>query len=165
MCENIIGRGHPAIDSSIRIIQSKSSSSQPNIDDLNIHEPHHDPESRSTEKFSKQDSLPASEHYSVFTVRQKKTILMAGSFAAFFSPLSSNVYFPAINTIAKDLHVSISQINLTVTTYHVGAILFRPNSMLLVGSNEILTLLTGTLDHYSIWPPTLGLPCKTLSLR
>ena len=141
MCENIIGRGHPAIDSSIHIIQSKSSSSQPtNIEDLNFHEPHHDPESRSTEKFSKQDSLPASEHYSVFTVRPKKTILMAGSFAAFFSPLSSNVYFPAINTIAKDLYVSISQINLTVTTYQVGAILFRPNPMLLVGSNEMLTL-------------------------
>ena len=141
MCENTIGRGHPAIDSSIRIVQSKPSSSQrTNIQDLKIHEPHHDPESSSTEKFSKQYSLPASEHYSIFTVRQKKTILMAGSFAAFFSPLSSNVYFPAINTIAKDLRVSISQINLTVTTYQVSAILFRPNPMLLVGSNGMLTL-------------------------
>ena len=65
---------------------------------------------------------------------------MAGSFAAFFSPLSSNVYFPAINTIAKDLRVSISRINLTVTTYQVSAILFRLNPMLLVGSNEMLTL-------------------------
>ncbi len=141
MCENITGQGHPAIDSSIRIIQSKSSSSQPtNMEDLIFHEPHHDPGSLSTEKFSKQGSLPASEIYSIFTVRQKKMILMAGSFAAFFSPLSSNVYFPALNTIAKDLHVSISQINSTITTYQVGTILFPPNPMLLVGSNEILTL-------------------------
>ena len=141
MCENITGQGHPAIDSSVRIIQSKSSPSQPtNMWNLTFHEPHHDPESLSTEKFSEQDSLSASEIYSVFTVRQKKMILVAGSFAAFFSPLSSNVYFPALNTIAEDLHVSISQINLTVTTYQVCNILFRPNPMLLVGSNEILTL-------------------------
>ena len=138
MCENITGQGHPATDSSIR---SKSSSSQPtNMEDLDFREAHHDLESLSTEKPSEKDSLPASEIYSVFSVRQKKMILVAGSFAAFFSPLSSNVYFPALNTIAKDLHVSISQINLTVTTYQVGTILFQPNSMLLVGSNEILTL-------------------------
>ena len=110
------------------------------MEDLDFREAHHDLESLSTEKFSEKDSLPASEIYSVFSVRQKKMILLAGSFAAFFSPLSSNVYFPALNTIAKDLHVSISQINLTVTTYQVGTILFQPNSMLLVGSNEILTL-------------------------
>ena len=138
MCENIIGQRHPAIDSSIR---SKSSSSQPiNMEDLDFREPHHDRKSLSTENFSEKDSLPASEIYSVFSVRQKKIILVAGSFAAFFSPLSSNVYFPALNTIAKDLHVSISQINLTVTTYQVGTTLFQPNSMLLVGSNEVLTL-------------------------
>lgn len=110
------------------------------MEDLHSHEPHHDLDSLSTEKFSEQDSLPDSEKYSVFTVRQKKMILIAGSFVAFFSPLSSNVYFPALNTIAEDLHVSISQINLTVTTYQVCNILFRPNPMLLVGSNEILTL-------------------------
>ena len=71
------------------------------------------------------ESLPPSEKYSVFTVKQKKIIIVAGSFAAFFSPLSSNVYFPVLNTIATDLHVSISQINLTVTTYQVGTLLFH----------------------------------------
>ena len=62
------------------------------------------------------------EQYSVFTTRQRKMILIAGSFAAFFSPISSNIYFPALNTIAKDLRVSITQINLTVTTYQVGIV-------------------------------------------
>ena len=60
------------------------------------------------------------EKYSIFSNRQKRTVLIAGSFAAFFSPLASNVYFPALNTIAMDLRVSITRINLTVTTYQVS---------------------------------------------
>ncbi|KAI9820353.1 MAG: hypothetical protein M1827_005975 [Pycnora praestabilis] len=57
------------------------------------------------------------EVYSVFTVTQKKLIVLTGSLAAFFSPMSSAIYFPALNTIANDLHVSNSKINLSVTTF------------------------------------------------
>ena len=77
-------------------------------------------ESPNAKEISALGSPQSSEEYSVFSIRQKKTIIVAGSFAGFFSPLSSNVYFPALNTIAKDLRVPISQINLTVTTYQVG---------------------------------------------
>jgi hypothetical protein len=58
--------------------------------------------------------------YSVFTVNQKRAIILTGSLASFFSPLSSSIYYPSLPTIASDLHVSDSQINLTVTTYLVS---------------------------------------------
>nr|QTE75986.1 ZopL6 [Diffractella curvata]BBU42020.1 putative transporter [Diffractella curvata] len=57
------------------------------------------------------------EPYSTFTVGQKRWIIGMVSFAGFFSPLSSSIYFPALPTIAKDLSVTSAQINLTVTTY------------------------------------------------
>jgi hypothetical protein len=64
-----------------------------------------------------QRQLTSGEVYSVFTVNQKRAIILTGSLAAFFSPLSSSIYYPSLPTIALDLHVSDSQINLTVTTY------------------------------------------------
>ncbi|RMZ87580.1 hypothetical protein DV736_g5197, partial [Chaetothyriales sp. CBS 134916] len=55
--------------------------------------------------------------YSSFTVAQKRAIVIAASAAAFLSPLTGSIYFPALTTIANDLAVSASQINLTVTLY------------------------------------------------
>lgn len=89
------------------------------------HESHCDLGSRDTKMVPATQFIRSQEEYSVFTARQKKIILIAGSFAGFFSPLSSNVYFPALNTIAKDLRVSISHINLTVTTYQVDIVFFE----------------------------------------
>lgn len=57
--------------------------------------------------------------YSVFSPGMKRYIVIATSCAGFFSPLSSQIYFPAMNTLAKDLNVSISLINLTMTSYMV----------------------------------------------
>ena len=37
----------------------------------------------------------------------------------YFSPLTANVYFPAITTIADAFHVSVQNINLTVTVYMI----------------------------------------------
>lgn len=70
------------------------------------------------------DRHPGTDHrdYSVFTVNQKRAIVAVGSLASFFSPLSSSIYFPALDTIAKALHVSTSKVNLTVTTYLVSAL-------------------------------------------
>jgi MFS family permease len=39
--------------------------------------------------------------------------------ASFVSPMTANIYFPALNSIAADLGVSIRLINLTLTTYMV----------------------------------------------
>ena len=98
-------------------------------EDIDFREPLYNPEMKEMkeiERLAISDSTPTADIYSVHTARQKKFILVAGSFAAFFSPVSSNIYFPALNTIAKDLHVSLSQINLTVTTYQVSLISCSP---------------------------------------
>jgi hypothetical protein len=60
-----------------------------------------------------------SDQYSIFTTTQKRLIILAAALASSFSPLSANIYYPAINSIAKDLNVGPSQINLTITTYMV----------------------------------------------
>ena len=57
--------------------------------------------------------------YSYFTTWQKRFIVMAASCGSLLSPLTTNIYFPALNTIAHDLDVSVSKINLSITTYMV----------------------------------------------
>jgi multidrug resistance protein len=59
----------------------------------------------------------ATEDYSVFTVGQKRAIIFAGSFAAWFSPMTGSIYFPALDRIGEDLGVSDSAMSITVTTY------------------------------------------------
>ena len=55
--------------------------------------------------------------YTVFSKRQKILLIVTGTFAAFFSPLSTTTYYPALDTLARDLNVSSSLINLTITSY------------------------------------------------
>ncbi|KIW42762.1 uncharacterized protein PV06_06276 [Exophiala oligosperma] len=57
--------------------------------------------------------------YSVFTRRQKIGIVFGATMGGLFSPFTTNIYFPALTTIATDLDVSISKINLTITTYMI----------------------------------------------
>ena len=57
--------------------------------------------------------------YSTFTKSQKRLIVFLIAFAGMFSPLSSFIYYPAITSLSKDLHVSIELINLTITSYMV----------------------------------------------
>ena len=73
--------------------------------------------------FGKAGSAPADEandneiSYSIFSIRQKRCIVSLVAFAGWFSTLSSFIYFPAIPALATNLHVSIEDINLTVTSY------------------------------------------------
>ncbi|KAI0776582.1 MFS general substrate transporter [Trametes elegans] len=62
---------------------------------------------------------PPTPVYSVYTSREKWMIVAVTSFAALFSPLTANIYFPAIPDIAAAFNVSIELINLTVTVYMV----------------------------------------------
>ncbi|OIW22476.1 MFS general substrate transporter [Coniochaeta ligniaria NRRL 30616] len=57
------------------------------------------------------------EPYSIFDKRQKALIVLIVSTAATFSGFASNIYFPALPTIAADLHVSVELVTLTVTSY------------------------------------------------
>ncbi|KAJ0422942.1 major facilitator superfamily domain-containing protein [Aspergillus carlsbadensis] len=60
---------------------------------------------------------PPEPPFSIFDKRQKWLIIAIVSTAATFSGFASNIYFPALPTIASDLSVSLELINLTVTTY------------------------------------------------
>ncbi|KAE9991211.1 hypothetical protein EG327_000266 [Venturia inaequalis] len=57
--------------------------------------------------------------HSVFTSRQKLFIVTMTALASFFSPLSGQIYFPAIPQLADDYHTSTGKINLTITTYMI----------------------------------------------
>lgn len=57
--------------------------------------------------------------YSHFTKARKRLIVFLITFAATFSPLSSFIFFPAINALSQSLHVSVEKINLTITSYMI----------------------------------------------
>lgn len=57
--------------------------------------------------------------FSTYTTRQKRFIALTASVAGLISPFAGAIYYPAITTISQDLHVSNTQINLTVTTYMI----------------------------------------------
>ena len=92
--------------------------------------------SSSTTQFESQ--VPPPPQYHVFTRSRKLQMVYIVSLAAIFSPLSSNIYFPALGTISKvsymspdrgniyfilminqDLDVSMSLTTLTVTVYMI----------------------------------------------
>ncbi|MCJ1308225.1 hypothetical protein MMC25_001878 [Agyrium rufum] len=57
--------------------------------------------------------------HSVFSTRQKQYICFMTAWAGMFSPISANIYFPALNTLSRELHVSSELINLTLTSYMI----------------------------------------------
>ncbi|PVH74067.1 MFS general substrate transporter [Cadophora sp. DSE1049] len=63
------------------------------------------------------DESPPEPPYCVLSERAKVSIILTASFAAIISPISGSIYFPALNSLAHDLHVSVSLITLTITTY------------------------------------------------
>lgn len=67
-----------------------------------------------TEKASTEPPPPL---YSVFTKFEKWCIIALVAYAAWFSTVSSFIYYPAIQLIADSLQVSVDKINLTVTSY------------------------------------------------
>ncbi|KAF8539486.1 major facilitator superfamily domain-containing protein [Trichophaea hybrida] len=64
-------------------------------------------------------SRTVSEAYSAFTPTQKQWIVLLVGIASFFSPLSANIYFPALSSLSNQLNVSAELINLTITSYMI----------------------------------------------
>lgn len=62
---------------------------------------------------------PNSTAYSNFSKRQVFAIVALAAWAASFSSLASNIYYPSITVIAKSLDVTPESVNLTVTLYLV----------------------------------------------
>lgn len=57
------------------------------------------------------------ERYSVFTTTEKWCIVSMVAYAAWFSTLSSFIYYPALYSLSETLGISLDEANLTVTTY------------------------------------------------
>jgi predicted MFS family arabinose efflux permease len=60
---------------------------------------------------------PNEERYSVFSSIEKWCITALVAYAAWFSTLSSFIYFPALHQLADYFSVSVGKINLTITSY------------------------------------------------
>jgi hypothetical protein len=57
--------------------------------------------------------------YSIFSRHERLFYAWLASVAAFASPVSTSIYYPALTVLAKDLNTSLANINLTITTYMV----------------------------------------------
>jgi ACR3 family arsenite efflux pump ArsB len=57
--------------------------------------------------------------YTILSEKEKRFTIILASFAALISPVSASIYFPALNSLSSDLHVSASDINLSITVYMV----------------------------------------------
>ncbi|KAK4544120.1 hypothetical protein LTR36_004618 [Oleoguttula mirabilis] len=99
---------------SIRSGQSTSSTST-----RTDHERQHVQDAEPRDLESLQTITTNSPPFSIFTTKQKRFIVFMVAMAGFFSPLSANIYFPALNTLAIDFDVSSATINLTLTTYMI----------------------------------------------
>ncbi|KAK2047294.1 MFS general substrate transporter [Colletotrichum somersetense] len=55
--------------------------------------------------------------YSIHSSACKRTLVFSSSFASLLSPLAAYIYYPALNPISQDLHVSDTLVNLSMTTY------------------------------------------------
>jgi MFS family permease len=81
-----------------------------------------DEREQSTEKqhdHAHEDQIGVEKPYTVFTKWEKWLITLIMGTSMFFSPMTANIYFPAIPTLASATSSSIQQINLTITTYIV----------------------------------------------
>jgi len=82
--------------------------------------------------------------YTIFSRRMKQFIVFMAMAAGFFSPFSANIYFPALDQIAADLHITNALVNLTLTTYMI----FQGLAPSTYSSTCCLDVMTNTL--YSI---------------
>ncbi|KAG5972598.1 hypothetical protein E4U55_000788 [Claviceps digitariae] len=57
--------------------------------------------------------------YSVLTPWEKRSVVLAASCMAVSSPLTAQIYLPALTQLSRDLRVTDSQISLTITTYMI----------------------------------------------
>lgn len=105
----------PAVDTETLQIASTASQVSPHSNELTSINGNDE-----TADIEKEAEAPAQRPlHSVFSARMKTLIVVMTSWGSLFSPLSSSIYLPALNTLASDFHVSNASINLTVTSYMI----------------------------------------------
>ncbi|KAK4186128.1 MFS general substrate transporter [Podospora australis] len=68
-----------------------------------------------------EDDPPNKPPFSIFTNLQKHLITLLAAFAAMFSTLSSFIYYPALVPISTDMGISLTLVQLTITSYLIIA--------------------------------------------
>ncbi|KAI0546907.1 MFS general substrate transporter [Xylaria curta] len=66
-----------------------------------------------------QSELAETQRHSVYTVWEKRLIVISAAFGVLFAAWSAQIYLPSIDAAARDLQASVQQINLTVTAYMI----------------------------------------------
>lgn len=86
-----------------------------------LHEPPTPPQETQDAVQDLEELAPVSSGpaYSVFPKWKKRYIIAMVTWGTFVSPMSANIYFPALNSLQADLHVSSSLINLTLTSFMI----------------------------------------------
>lgn len=77
------------------------------------------PERQHKAQLSKTETTKSERPYTILTSGQKVWIVLTAALGAAFSPFTTSIYFPAISEIASALGVSITDVNLTITSYMI----------------------------------------------
>lgn len=65
------------------------------------------------------NQMQPEEPFSVFTKAQRRFVIFTAALTTLLPPLTASIYYPVITMLARDLNVSLTDINLTITTYLV----------------------------------------------
>ncbi|KAI1148350.1 major facilitator superfamily domain-containing protein [Nemania diffusa] len=68
---------------------------------------------------SQLDTVAAPPVHTVYTPWEKRLIVISAAFSGLFASWTAQIYLPALNNAAHDLHTSTKKINLTVTSYMI----------------------------------------------
>lgn len=74
---------------------------------------------RDASGLSLQRTVSTGPPYTIFDGHTKAFIILSVSISALISPFGATTFYPALNDLARDLHVTPSLINLSLTTYMV----------------------------------------------
>lgn len=58
--------------------------------------------------------------FTILSETRKKWVITIASLVTFVSPVSANIYYPALSSLSHDLHVTLENINLTITVFMVS---------------------------------------------
>ena len=108
-------------DVSDKEMRQDADSNDPDLNpDLSDHSDHdHDHDRNDVEAGLAPVQSAAPPPYSIYTRWEKRMIVLAVSLAAFFSPVTAQIYLPALNVLAADFNITSTQVNLTMTTYMI----------------------------------------------
>ncbi|KAI1112530.1 MFS general substrate transporter [Nemania sp. NC0429] len=57
--------------------------------------------------------------HSVYTLWEKRLIVISAAFSGLFASWTAQIYLPALNNAARDTNTSVKEINLTITSYMI----------------------------------------------